>query len=182
GVVGRCGGMGGKRGKLARGLEADISARHLSFLETGRAQPSRDMVLLLATSLDVPLRERNRWLMAAGYAPMYRETALTTPEMRPVQQALEFVLQQPEPYPALVMDRQWHLLRSNPGANSVLRLFLDPDYLQAASPPNIMRLTFDPYGLRPCIVNGDEVAGQMLHLLHREAALGMPDEDTTRLL
>jgi transcriptional regulator with XRE-family HTH domain len=171
-----------KMSQLALALEADISARHLSFLETGRAQPSRDMVLLLATSLDVPLRERNRWLLVAGYAPMYRETDLTAPEMRPAQQALEFVLQQQEPYPALVMDRQWNLLRSNQGANRVFRLFLDPAYLQAASPPNIMRLTFDPHGLRPCIVNWDEVAGHMLHLLHREAVLGIPDEDTTRLL
>ena len=171
-----------KMSQLALALEANISARHLSFLETGRAQPSRDMVLLLATSLDVPLRERNRWLLAAGYAPIYRETTLTAPEMRPAQQALEFVLQQQEPYPALVMDRQWNLLRSNQGANRVFRLFLDPAYLQAASPPNIMRLTFDPHGLRPCIVNWDEVAGHMLHLLHREAVLGIPDEDTTRLL
>ena len=72
-----------KMSQFALALEAAISARHLSFLETGRAQPSRDMVLLLATSLDVPLRERNRWLLAAGYAPMYRETALTAPAMRP---------------------------------------------------------------------------------------------------
>jgi len=85
-----------KMSQFALALEADISARHLSFLETGRAQPSRDMVLLLTTSLDVPLRERNRWLMAAGYAPIYRETVLTAPEMRPAQQALEFVLQQQE--------------------------------------------------------------------------------------
>ena len=80
------------------------------------------------------------------------------------------------------MDRQWNLLRSNQGAGRVFRLFLDPAHLQAASPPNIMRLTFDPHGLRPCMVNWDEVAGHMLHLLHREAALGVPDEDITRLL
>jgi transcriptional regulator with XRE-family HTH domain len=171
-----------KMSQLALALEADISARHLSFLETGRAQPSRDMVLLLATSLDVPLRERNRWLMAAGYAPIYRETALTTPEMRPAQQALEFVLKKQEPYPALVMDRQWNLLRSNQGADRVFQLFLDSAYLHATKPPNIMRLTFDPNGLRPCIVNWDEIAGPMLHLLHREAVLGIPDEDTTHLL
>ena len=167
-----------KMSQFALALEADISARHLSFLETGRAQPSRDMVLLLATSLDVPLRERNRWLLVAGYAPIYRETNLTAPAMRPAQQALEFVLQQQEPYPALVMDRQWNLLRSNQGAGRVFRLFLDPAHLQAASPPNIMRLTFDPHGLRPCMVNWDEVAGHMLHLLHREAVLGIPDEAT----
>jgi transcriptional regulator with XRE-family HTH domain len=171
-----------KMSQLALALEADISARHLSFLETGRAQPSRDMVLLLATSLDVPLRERNRWLLAAGYAPIYRETALTTSEMRPAQQALEFVLTQQEPYPALVMDHQWNLLRSNQGADRVFQLFLDSAHLYAASPPNIMRLTFDPRGLRPYIVNWDEVAGHMLHLLYREAVWGIPDEDTTHLL
>src|SRR4030095_3768483 len=103
---------------------------------------------------------------------MYRETVLTAPEMHPAQQALEFVLQQQKPAPALGMDRQWNLLRSNQGANRVFRLFLDPAYLQAASPPNIMRLTFDPHGLRPCIVNWDEVAGRMLHRLHREAGTG----------
>jgi hypothetical protein len=90
------------------------------------------MVLLLATSLDVPLRERNRWLLAAGYAPMYRETVLTAPEMRPAQQALEFVLQQQEPYPALVMDRQWNLLRSNQGRTAFSGSF---STLRTCKPP-----------------------------------------------
>jgi transcriptional regulator with XRE-family HTH domain len=174
--------MARKMSQLALALEADVSARHVSFLETGRAQPSRDMVVLLATALDVPLRERNRWLMAAGYASIYRETPLTAPEMHPAQQALEFVLKQQEPYPALVMDHQWNLLKSNQGATRVFQLFLDPAHLPVESPLNIMRLTFDPHGLRPFMVNWDEVAGHMFHLLHREAVLGTPDEDVSRLL
>jgi transcriptional regulator with XRE-family HTH domain len=174
--------MARKMSQLALALEADISARHLSFLETGRAQPSRDMLLLLATALDVPLRERNRWLMAAGYAPIYQETALAAPALRPVQQALEFVLKQQEPYPAFVMDRQWNLLRSNQGAARLLQRFLDPAHLRGAGPLNIMRLTFDPHGLRPWIVNWQEVAGHMLQRLQRDAVLGIPDADLSRLL
>src|SRR5688572_19735101 len=174
--------MARKMSQLALALEADISARHLSFLETGRAQPSRDMLLLLATALDVPLRERNRWLMAAGYAPIYQETALTAPALRPVQQALEYVLKQQEPYPALVMDRQWNLLRSNQGAARLLQRFLEPAHLQAAGQLNIMHLTFDPHGLRPWIVNWQEVAGHMLQRLQRDAVLGIPDADLSRLL
>src|SRR5687768_1503326 len=96
--------------QLALAVEAEISTRHLSFIETGRAQPSRDMVLLLARVLEVPPRARNELLTAAGYAAMYRETALAAPEMRQVRRALDFILRQQEPYPALVVDGRWNIL------------------------------------------------------------------------
>ena len=96
--------------QLALATEAEISARHLSFLEPGRTQPSRQMVLLLAGVLDVPLRDQNLLLVAAGFAPVYRESALAAPELDQVRRALDFMLAQQEPYPALVVDRHWNLL------------------------------------------------------------------------
>ena len=96
--------------QLDLALETEVSSRHLSFLETGRAQPSREMVLLLTDMLDVPLRDRNEFLIAAGYAPLYRETDLHAPAMAQVRRALDFLLQQQEPYPALVLDRHWNIL------------------------------------------------------------------------
>src|SRR5206468_11271446 len=95
--------------QLDLAVEAEISSRHLSFLETGRAQPSREMVLLLSRVLEVPLRSRNELLAASGYAPIYRETALDAPEMTQVRRALDFMLRQQEPYPALVLDRNWNV-------------------------------------------------------------------------
>ena len=90
-------------------VEADVSARHLSFLETGRAQPSRQMVLILAEVLDVPLRERNALLGPAGYAPVYRESGLDAPELAAVRRSIDFLLERHEPYPATVLDRHWNL-------------------------------------------------------------------------
>jgi transcriptional regulator with XRE-family HTH domain len=106
-------------------LEAEISSRHLSFVETGRSQPSRDMVLLLAQVLEVPLRSRNELLTAAGYAPIYRETVLNAPEMAQVRRALDFMLRQQEPYPAMVLDRHWNILRTNTAMQRVIGYFLD---------------------------------------------------------
>src|SRR5262247_3919297 len=96
--------------QLGLALDAEISARHLSFIETGRARPSRDMVLLLARVLEMPARARNELLAAAGFAPMYRETDLKAPEMTEVSRALDFMLRQQEPYPALVVDGHWNIL------------------------------------------------------------------------
>src|SRR5215470_6662747 len=109
-----------RKSQLDLALDAEISTRHLSFLETGRAQPSRDMVLRLASMLDVPLRERNALLLAAGYAPVYQERSLTAPELTPVQRALDFILRRQEPYPGLVLDQQWNVVRQNAGAARVL--------------------------------------------------------------
>src|SRR5437868_15517303 len=99
-------------------LDADVSARHLSFVETGRSKPSRELVLHLAEHLDVPLRERNSLLMAAGYAPVYRERSLDDEEMDPVRGAFDMILAGHEPYPAVIVDRLWNLVSANSGAPS----------------------------------------------------------------
>ena len=113
--------------QLDLAVEAGVSSRHLSFVETGRAQPSREMVLLLARALDVPLRDRNDLLVAAGYAPVYRRSDLDSPAMAHVRRALDFILRQQEPYPALVLDRHWNILQVNAGSARVQAHFLDTD-------------------------------------------------------
>jgi transcriptional regulator with XRE-family HTH domain len=169
--------------QLTVATEAEISARHLSFLETGRAQPSREMVLLLAGVLDVPLRERNALLVAAGFAPVYQETPLAAPELSQVHRALGFMLTQQEPYPALVVDRHWDVLMQNEGANRLFHLFLDREAAaEVPGPPNAARLTFHPRGLRPYITNWEVLAGPLIQQIHREAVGGIPDEGTRRLL
>jgi transcriptional regulator with XRE-family HTH domain len=162
-------------------VEAEISTRHLSFLETGRAQPSREMLLLLARVLEVPVRSRNELLTAAGYAPVYRETALDAPEMSPVRRALEFMLRQQEPYPAMVLDRYWNVLRTNGAMDRVLGLLLGPEAAAVGGPPNAMRLTFHPKGLRPAVVNWDATAASLIQWLHRDL-LRTGDAETRRLL
>jgi transcriptional regulator with XRE-family HTH domain len=169
--------------QLALATEAEISTRHLSFLETGRAQPSREMVLLLGGVLDVPLREQNALLVAAGYAPLYRETALHAPELDQVRRALGFMLAQQEPYPALVVDRHWNLLMQNEAARRLFGLFLDADAGAAVpGPPNLVRLTFHPRGLRPCIVNWEALAGPLIQQIHRDAVVGVADDGMRELL
>ena len=169
--------------QLTLATEAEISARHLSFLETGRTQPSREMVLRLAGVLDVPLREQNVLLTAAGYAPIYRETALGAPEMEQVRRALGFMLAKQEPYPALVVDRHWNVLMQNAAAGGVLGLFLDPEAAAGVPrPPNAVRMTFHPRGLRRYIENWEALAGPLIQQIHREAVGGVPDEGTRRLL
>src|SRR5438876_45626 len=116
--------------------EAGISARHLSFVETGRAQPSREMVLLLSRALDVPLRNRNDLLTAAGYAAMYRESGFDAPAMGQARRALDFILRQQEPYPALVLDRHWNVLRVNDGSARFQARFLDAGDVATLGPPN----------------------------------------------
>src|SRR5919201_82381 len=117
-----------KRGwsQLALALAADGSQRHISFLESGRAQPSRDMVLRLATVLDIPLREHNVMLVAAGFAPLYQERDLAAPEMHQVRKALDCMRRQQEPYPAMVIDRHWNLRLGNEAAGRLLAWLVDP--------------------------------------------------------
>ena len=130
--------------------EAEISARHLSFVETGRSAPSREMVLRLAERLDVPLRERNALLVAAGYAPMYRERPLDDPALSAARQAVELILKSHEPYPALAVDRHWNLLAGN-AMLPHLMAGADPELLQGQV--NVLRLSLHPKGLAPRIVN-----------------------------
>jgi transcriptional regulator with XRE-family HTH domain len=162
--------------------EAGISSRHLSFVETGRAQPSREMVLLLSRALDVPLRDRNELLIAAGYAPVYRQTDLAAPAMAQVRRALDFILRQQEPYPALVLDRHWDVLAVNEGTARVQAHFLDAAAVAELGPPNAMRLMFHPRAFRPFIVNWEATAVSLIQWLHRDAASGRGDHRTRALL
>jgi len=164
--------------QLDLALDADISTRHLSCIETGRAQPSRDMVLRLADTLQVPLRERNALLLAAGYAPLYRHTNLDTPDLdtpaaQAARHAVGLFLIQLEPNPVLVLDRYWNTLKMNAGAKRVLGLFNGCD---SVTPHNGPRLVFDPQGLRPFIENWEIVAARIIQRLHREAADNPSDE------
>lgn len=166
--------------QLALANEAEVSPRHICFLEIGRAQPSRDMVLLLANTLDVPLREQNVLLLAAGYSPVYRETELAAPELGAVRSALQAILRQQEPYPAVVMNRSWDVLTSNDAASRFFGFLLDP--APASGPANVIRMMFDPQGLRPFVVNWEAVAEALITRIHREAVGGAPDEATLQLL
>lgn len=130
--------------------EADISTRHLSFVETGRSLPSREMVLRLAERLDVPLRERNALLVAAGYAPMYRERPLDDPALAAARGAVDMILKSHEPYPALAVDRHWNLLAAN---RMLPHLLAGADPALLEPPVNVLRLSLHPQGLAPSIVN-----------------------------
>lgn len=168
--------------QLDLAVEAEISARHLSFLETGRAQPSREMVVLLAEVLHVPLRDRNELLIAAGYAPLYNETSLDAPAMAHLHRALDFILQQQEPYPTLVLDRHWNVLKVNEGSAHIQNYFLDSVAVAALGPPNAMRLMFHPQAFRPYIVNWAATAASLIQWLHRDAINGFGDAETRKLL
>jgi transcriptional regulator with XRE-family HTH domain len=148
-------------------LEAAVSARHLSFVETGRSRPSRELVLHLAEHLDVPLRERNALLLAAGYAPVYRQTALDATEMAPVRDALDRILAGHEPFPALVVDRRWDLVSGNRPAMGILAGGVAPELL--VPPVNTLRVCLHPDGLAPRIVNLAEYGAHLLDRLHRQA-------------
>jgi transcriptional regulator with XRE-family HTH domain len=136
--------------QLELAVDAGISTRHLSYLETGRANPSREMVLRLTNKLDVPLRERNCFLIAAGYAPMYRQTHLDDPALASAKQAVELILRSHEPFPALAIDRHWNLVLTN---RMVPHLFAGVDASLLVPPINVLRLTLHPMGLAPRIVN-----------------------------
>ena len=146
--------------QLHLALAAGVSQRHLGFLELGRTAPSREMVLRLAATLDVPLREQNGLLLAAGFAPIWRETRLGAPDLAIVEQALDFILKQQEPYPAFVLDRRWHLLRANQ-AGQVFVGFLTgtpPAAPDPERPINLADALMAPDALRPLIRNWREVA------------------------
>jgi transcriptional regulator with XRE-family HTH domain len=155
-----------RRSQLDLALEAEVSARHLSFVETGRSRPSRELLLHLAQHLDVPLRERNSLLLAAGYAPHYPERTLDDETMTPVRQALDKVLAGHEPFPAVVVDRRWNMVSAN---STALRMFAEgiaPELL--APPANAVRVALHPDGMAPRIVNLDEYSAHMLHRLRQQ--------------
>ena len=145
--------------------QAEVSTRHLSFLETGRSTPSRDMVLHLADRLDVPLRERNSLLVAAGYAPVYTRTPLDSPEMAQVRLAVRQILAGHDPYPAVVVDRYWNLVDANQSAS-----FLTAGAAEHLTGPatNVLRLALHPDGMAPNIVNLGEWRAHLLAQLRRQ--------------
>jgi transcriptional regulator with XRE-family HTH domain len=152
--------------QLDLALEAGVSARHVSFVETGRSRPSAEMVLLLAEQLDVPLRDRNQLLLAAGYAPVYGQRGLEEPEMAAVRDTLELVLRGHEPYPAVVLDRHWGMVAGN-RAVGLLTEGVAPELLEP--PVNVLRLSLRPDGIAPRIANLAEWRGHLLDRLGRQA-------------
>jgi transcriptional regulator with XRE-family HTH domain len=151
--------------QLDLATEAEISTRHLSFLETGRSQPSREMVLRLAEQLDVPLRERNALLIAAGYAPAYNERSLDDPALQSARKAVGLVLAGHEPYPAIAIDRHWTLVASN---NAVLPLMAGADPELLRPPVNVLRLSLHPKGLARRIANLAEWRSHLFARLRRQ--------------
>lgn len=150
------------------GVRADVSTRHLSFVETGRSAPSREMVLRLAEHLDVPLRDRNLLLVAAGYAPVFDETPIEEPRMDTVRAALRQVLEGHEPYPAVVVDRFWNLIDAN-GAAAFFMEGAPPELLEP--PLNVLRLSMHPDGMAGNILNLAEWRAHMIDRVRRHVAL-----------
>jgi transcriptional regulator with XRE-family HTH domain len=155
--------------QLELAATAEVSQRHLSFLETGRSAPSREMVIHLATVLDVPLRDRNRWLASAGYAAAYPERSLDEPAMEQVRHVLDTILTAHEPFPAYVVDPAWNVVMTNQAAGTLIARFVNPADA-AAFGGNVLRLSLHPDGLRPHLVNWEEAAGALLDRLSRETA------------
>ncbi|HYF24618.1 MAG TPA: helix-turn-helix domain-containing protein [Baekduia sp.] len=152
--------------QLDLALEAGVSARHLSFVETGRSRPSAEMVLHLAEHLDVPLRERNGLLLAAGHAPVYGQRGLDEPEMGPVRDALDLILAGHEPYPAVVVDRHWGMVAAN-RAVALLTAAVAPELLEP--PVNVLRASLHPDGMAPHILNLPQWRAHLLERLGRQA-------------
>jgi transcriptional regulator with XRE-family HTH domain len=153
--------------------EAAVSARHLSFVETGRSKPSPELVMHLAEHLDVPLRERNTLLLAAGYAPRYPQTPLDASEMAPVRDALDVILAGHQPFPAMVVDRHWNLVTANDSALTLLSDGLAPELLEP--PVNVIRASLHPDGMASRIVNFGPWATHLVDRIRREAeATGDP--------
>jgi transcriptional regulator with XRE-family HTH domain len=147
---------------------AGISQRHLSFLELGRAAPSREMVLRLAAALDIPLRQHNALLIAAGFAPVWRETDLNAPELAEVREALDCMLAQQEPFPAVVVDRHWNLLKANGGAVRLVEFLVGP--LTPGAAINLADALVGPDVLRPYLLNWAEVVRYFLRSVEADAA------------
>lgn len=155
--------------QLALSGSAGVSARHISFVETGRSTPSRELIIHLAGELEVPLRDRNALLLAAGYAPLYRKTALEADEMAPVRGALDKIVSSHEPFPALVVDRRWEMVTANGSALAILTAGVAPALL---SPPvNALRVSLHPDGMANRIANFAQWAEHLLERLDRQIAV-----------
>jgi transcriptional regulator with XRE-family HTH domain len=161
-----------RRSQMELAFDAGVSPRHLSFVETGRARPSPELVLALADRLEVPLRERNTLLLAAGYAPRYHETALTDPAMAPIRRSLELVLERHDPYPGVVLDRHWNVVLANDAAGRLLALL--PAALRA--PANMFRASLHPEGFAAATRNFAEWGAYLVNQLHRLVLLTGDDD------
>jgi len=164
--------------QLDLALEADISARHLSCVESGKAHASRDVINRLASALEMPLRERNALFLAAGYAPEHRETSLDAPEMARIRQAIDLTLKHHEPYPAFVVNRHWDVVGMN---DALSRVF---SHLRDGGPKhgNVVRQIFDPEDMRPLLANWEEVAGGVIRHLHDDVRAAPADHKARALL
>ncbi len=165
--------------QLELAMHAGFSARHVSFIETGRTQPSRQALLVLAETLDVPLRERNRLLEAGGYAHVYRHTPLDADEMGHIRSVLQFILDRHKPYAAVVLDRYSNCLMGNGASERLLSTVVDSSLI--AEHANYLRIVFHPLGARRCIVNWDEVSRHLLSRAERELS-HVKDDDTAPAL
>jgi transcriptional regulator with XRE-family HTH domain len=171
-----------ERGKsqLDLSLDTGISQRHLSFVESGRSAPSRDFLSVVSDALNIPLRERNVLRLASGYAPLYSEQNMDTEQMAIVTQAVDRMLQQHEPHPALVLDRYWNVIRTNQAAPRFFASFVD---LEARPKPrNLLDLMFDPAGMRPFVEEWEKVAAGLLQRVRREAVGQVVDARLAELL
>ncbi|MBZ9844794.1 helix-turn-helix domain-containing protein [Mesorhizobium sp. CA5] len=166
--------------QLDLSLDTGISQRQISFIESGRSVPNRETLMAIARGLDVPLRERNTLLLAAGYAPMFSESAWDSVEMKSVTDALTRILRQHEPFPAVVMDRYWNVLMANESAPRFFGCFIDMSARQG--PRNMLHLMFDPQGMRPFIANWPDVARSLFERVYRESIGRVVDEKTKALL
>jgi transcriptional regulator with XRE-family HTH domain len=167
-------------------LEAGISQRHLSFLESGRSSPSRDMVMLLARSLELPFREQNGLLNSAGFTSIYSHSGLDEAELEQARHALEVMLKHHEPYPAFVIDRNWNILMMNEANIKVFSLLLDPinvwNDIAPGKPPNVLRLTLHPKGLKPFVTNWIELAAYFVNQLTTELAMNPYNTEAKELM
>lgn len=164
--------------QLDLALEANVSSKHVSFLETGRNRPSREMILRLSQALDVPLRDRNLLLDCAGFAPVYRESRLDSPAVEQVTEAIGRILDKHEPYPAIILDADWTLIRQNTGADALGLMFLPG---MPAVGANALDILFSSDGLQPFIVNWDQLSSTILMRLYRDT-LGPAASEYSRAL
>jgi transcriptional regulator with XRE-family HTH domain len=168
------------RSQLAVSVDTGISQRQISFIESGRSVPTRSTLMGIAQALEVPLRERNALLLAAGYAPLYSHAAWNADEMKSIGKALDRMIAQHEPYPAMVMDRYWNVLRTNDAAPQFFGCFIDMS--ARPSPRNMLHLMFDPKGLRPFIADWEALARTLIQRVHREAVGHAVDQKTRDLV
>jgi transcriptional regulator with XRE-family HTH domain len=171
-----------ERGKsqLDLSLDTGISQRHLSFVESGRSAPSRDLLSIISDALNIPLRERNALLLASGFAPQFSEQSIDAGQMAIVTRAIDRMLQQHEPHPALVLDRYWNVIRTNEAAPRFFASFIDLE--KRPKPRNLLDLIFDPAGMRPFVEDWEKVAAGLMQRVRREAVGQVVDTKLQELL